>query len=437
MTKRANGEGSIYPYRDGYAGAVWVTTPEGEYKRAYVYGDSWEETHKKWVKLKAKAAEGVPIATTAPTVAEYLAYWLEEVIKPNREDATHSAYELASRLHIIPGIGRKRIDKLTVRETQAWLNKIPGNCQCCAQKKDAKRKEPRCCAAGACCGDYPSRRVIEGARNTLRAALNNAKREEMISRNVAELVTLPRARKKLQRRNSWTVDEARRFLESSRRDNDPLYALWVLILVMALRRGEAMGLVDDDNTIDESTEEIGLEWQLGRVGGHPLTHKHQLKADGSAETLPLPPIVLAALKIARKMQSERRTEKWPEVCICGERHRLLFTTDTGRPIEPRNLKRSFDARCKKAGVRQIKIHDTRRTCGSLLAALDVHPRVAMAILRHSRIALTMEVYTQVPDKTTRDALKRLSDLLGGPQGDAEATAETDAEGTADPPRPAA
>ena len=261
--------------------------------------------------------------------------------------------------------------------------------------------------------------MIEGARNTLRAALNNAEREELISRNVAELVTLPRARKKLQRRNSWTVDEARRFLESSRDDNDPLYALWVLILVMALRRGEAMGLVDDDNTIDEGAEEICLEWQLGRVGGHPLTHKHQLKADGSVETLPLPPIVLAALKIARQMQAERRTASWPKVCICGERHRLLFTTSTGQPIEPRNLKRSFDTRCKKAGVRQIKIHDTRRTCGSLLAALDVHPRVAMAILRHSRIALTMEVYTQVPDKTTRDALKRLSDLLGGPQGGAE------------------
>jgi hypothetical protein len=66
----------------------------------------------------------------------------------------------------------------------------------------------------------------------------------------------------------------------------------------------------------------------------------------------------------------------------------------------------------------------------------------MAILRHSRIALTMEVYTQVPDKTTRDALKRLSDLLGGPQDDAEETAEDaasdpDAESKADPPRPAA
>ena len=58
-----------------------------------------------------------------------------------------------------------------------------------------------------------------------------------------------------------------------------------------------------------------------------------------------------------------------------------------------------------------------RTCGSLLAALDVQPRIAMAILRHSRIALTMEIYTQVPDKVTREALTRLSDWLGHDQGD--------------------
>ena len=68
-------------------------------------------------------------------------------------------------------------------------------------------------------------------------------------------------------------------------------------------------------------------------------------------------------------------------------------------------------------MRQIKIHDTRRTCGSLLAALDVHPRVAMAILGHSRMAMTMEIYTQVPDKTTKEALKRLSDLLADHQAD--------------------
>ena len=51
-------------------------------------------------------------------------------------------------------------------------------------------------------------------------------------------------------------------------------------------------------------------------------------------------------------------------------------------------------------------------CGSLLAALDVHPRVAMRILRHTKIAITMEIYTEVPDPATQDALRRLGDALG-------------------------
>jgi integrase len=72
---------------------------------------------------------------------------------------------------------------------------------------------------------------------------------------------------------------------------------------------------------------------------------------------------------------------------------LVFTTRSGRAIEPRAVSRRFDLRCAKAGVRRIRVHDTRRTCGSLLAAFDVHPRVSMRILRHSKIAITMELYT--------------------------------------------
>lgn len=407
---RANGEGSIYPYKNSYAAYVWVITPTGQRKRKYIYGKTRNEVHDKWVQLKAKAAK-VPIPTTTPTVAEYLTYWLAEVIEPNREDNTYSHYELMSRLHIIPGIGKRRIDKLTVRETQTWINKLPGICQCCAQGKDAKRHKPKCCAIGECCEDYPSRRVIQAARGTLRAALNHAIHEELISRNVAELVKLPKARKKIKRRNAWTVDEARKFLESSLRDGDPLYPLWVLILVLGLRKGEALGLIWE--AVFEDTEEIDLAWQLQRVGGHPLTHKPQLKADGSTDTLPLPPICLTALRIAMRNQDHARRDDWPQKCICGERHSLVLTTRNGRPIEPRNINRAFDIRCGHAGVRRITIHDTRRTCGSLLAALDVHPRVAMQILRHSRIALTMEIYTQVPDEVTRAALRRLSDELGG------------------------
>lgn len=74
--------------------------------------------------------------------------------------------------------------------------------------------------------------------------------------------------------------------------------------------------------------------------------------------------------------------------------------------------RSWQARCEKTNVRPITVHDAFRTCATLLADLDVHPRVAMQVLRHARFSVTMEIYTQVSDKATRDALKRLGDSLG-------------------------
>jgi integrase len=138
------------------------------------------------------------------------------------------------------------------------------------------------------------------------------------------------------------------------------------------------------------------------------------RADGETNLGPRPP-GRQRRRIAKRNQDLVRADTWPRICICGEKHTLVFTTRTGHPIEPRNINRAFDVRCARYGVRRITLHDTRRTCGSLLAALDVHPRIAMAILRHSRIALTMEIYTQIPDKVTRDALRRLGDWLD--QGD--------------------
>ena len=91
---------------------------------------------------------------------------------------------------------------------------------------------------------------------------------------------------------------------------------------------------------------------------------------------------------------------------------MVVTTSYGTPYEPRNFNRRFAARCRAANVRSISPHGMRRTCGSLLAALDIHPGVAMRILRHSKIAITMEVYTEVPDDLTRDALRRAGGQFG-------------------------
>jgi integrase len=352
-------------------------------------------------------------------VEVYLAGWLADVIKPNRELATYDQHEIMTRLHIVPWLGGKRVDRLTVRDVQKWLNSLATTCQCCAQRVDARRPEGkrRCCAIGQCCEKYPGKRTVQAARNTLRAALSQAVIDEIVTRNVASLAKVPSPPKRRRKGSSWSVEEAGKFLESALADHDPLYAAYVLTLVLGLRKGEILGL--PWVAVNSDTKEIDVSSQLQRIRKQ-LIHKMRTKADEdqSGGVLPLPDICLAALEVHRTWQQaakEAAGERWKPVRLSPSgisSDELVFTTAVGTNCDPRNFNRSFNRRCSKAGVRRIRVHDTRHTCASLLAALDVHPRVAMAILRHAQISITMEVYTEVPDEVTRAALKRLGDHLG-------------------------
>jgi integrase len=400
--KRANGEGSIFPYRNGYAAYVWVTKPDGKRDRKYVYGKTREEVHNKWIALHRRSREG-PVATKVPTLAEFLRYWLREIVQPNLAPATYVSYEGYVRLYLVPGLGSRRLDRLQVRDVQTWLNKVAKTCQCCAQGKDAARPpgKRRCCAIGACCQAVPSGSTIRGLRATLRAALSQAVAEELVAKNVAALVRLNVRRKKPGK--AWDSDEARRFLEAARSAGDPLYAAWVLILVLGLRKGELLGLAWDD--IDEEAAEVTVGWQLQRISKQLI--RRATKTEESDAVLPLPDICLTALRLRRAEQDQERAAAGP----AWQGSRLVFTTRFGTPIEPRNFNRAWDARCRRAGVRRITVHDARRTCASLLVDLDVHPRVAMQILRHADFSITMEVYSKVSPASTREALKRLGERL--------------------------
>ncbi|MFI7633916.1 tyrosine recombinase XerC [Nonomuraea sp. NPDC049400] len=400
MGKRSNGEGSIFPYKDGWAGYVWVTTPDGKRTRKWAYGKTREETHEKWLKLHEQARRG-PVATRHETVSAFLNRWLSDVVQPNREPTTYAGYEALVRLYLIPGLGKRRLDKLTVRDVQTWLNTLPALCTCCAQKK--KRKKP-CCSDGQCCEDHPSRGTVESIRRVFRSALNHAIREELISKNAVSLTTLPKVTTKRRKHVVWSVDDARKFLEHLRAVDEPLYAAFVLMLVLGLRRGEVLGLTWD--SIDLTGQELWVSHQLNRVHGK-LLHRDTTKTADSDASLPLPALCVTALKHRRRVQEDARKEagdKWKD-------SDLVFTTRYGTPVEPRNFNRSFELRGKAAGVPRIRVHDTRHTCASMLAALDVHPRVAMRILRHSQISVTMNVYTQIASPETRKALDQLNESL--------------------------
>lgn len=379
---------------------MWITTPEGRRQRKSVYGKTREQVHEKWLKLHEQARRG-PVAPRSPQLAEFIDGWFRDVVQPNLAPMTASNYELFSRLYIVPDLGRKRLDRLSVRDVQTWLNVLRTRCQCCGQGKDAGRDQPRCCAMGRCCRQLASEWTIHQAWTVLRSVLSAAMREELVTRNVAALVRVPVPRTR--KPTVWTVDQARQFLESARQDDDPLYAGYVLMLVLGLRRGELLGLAWED--VDLLHGEARIAWQVQRVKGQLLRRK--TKTSSSDAPLPLPDICVKAFEQRRVTEARWRLAAGEAWSGSG----LVLTTRLGDPLDPRNFHRFFKARADKAGVPVISVHATRRTCASLLVALDVHPRVAMAILRHSKIAVTMDIYSQVSSTSTREALKRLGEAF--------------------------
>jgi integrase len=346
-----------------------------------------------------------------PNLNQYLARWLTDIVKPALEPLTYAYYETMARLYISPALGSVRLDRLQTHDVQNWLNKLTSTCQCCAQGKDAGRQEGRrhCCAVGACCESYPSHRTIQAARDTLRAALNHAKADdEMVSRNVASYARVPDPPSRGRRRPAGGVEQASQILASARDNGDPLHAAYLLVLVNALRKGEVLGLTWSD--VDLDSGEMEIRWQLQRVGTQ-LIHKQRAKTEDSdsCETLPIPDLCSAALKLRREEQAvarDRAGDYW-------QNSDLVFTTRWGTPIEPRNFNRSFDSRCAKAGVPHIPLRDARHTCVPLLAALGVHPSIAIRILRHAHIPMTAEAYTEVAAESTRAALQKFADSLHG------------------------
>lgn len=195
--------------------------------------------HTKWLALMQASKRG-PVAPASPRLEGFLTRWLDETVRPNLAPTTASNYALFSRLYITSDLGSRRLDRLTVRYVQLWMNELKVRCQCCHQGKDARRAKPRCCAVSACCGQVASKWTRHQAWTVLQSALSAAIREELLTRNVAALVRVPTPRPK--RAQAWSADQSRRFLESARADDDPPYVSYVLMLVLGLRRGELLGL---------------------------------------------------------------------------------------------------------------------------------------------------------------------------------------------------
>jgi integrase len=370
--RNPNGAGTITKRKDGrYQCAVYVLQPDGTRARKFAYGKTWQECDTKRRELLAKVDQGVPVPTRSAKLSDWLPYWLDNIVKPRRKLSTYDKYETHVRLYLVPMLGSKRLESLAVADVRRLLTQLENKTTAATAKE--------------------SHRV-------LRTALSAACREELIARNVAGLVEPPRASSR--ELSPWTLDETLGFLAASRKD--PLYAAFVLAIAMGLRRGELVGLRWSDVDLDKRVLYVRQQTQRRRGVLYDDDTKNRRN-----RALPLPAMCIAPLRWHRMRQvaaKQRAGESW-------DGGGYVFATRNGRPVEPRNVYRSFTRVAQSAGLRVIRLHDARHGCATLLTAAGVAPRVVMEILGHSQISITMDVYTHVVQDTQREAISHMDRLL--------------------------
>jgi integrase len=404
---RANGEGTIYQRKDGrWEAAGYVLAANGTRKRVRVYGTTRKNAADRLAEKITDSNRGLPVATADSTLGDYLTYWLSSVAVHRLRENTHTRYAACVRLHLIPGLGTKKIARLTAKDVRTFLDRLRTTCQCCTQGLDTERK--KCCAVGECCQKRLSALTVTYVHSVLKSALEHAVREDELPRNVARNVKTTTHQPR--RFRPLTAAEARKFLDAALADR--LHALYELALRTGLRKGELLGLHWEDLDLTTGTASIRRSLQRTRTGG--LTHL-PTKSRASERRIALPTECLRSLKKHQERQDKERETAGSAWTDSG----LVFTTPTGRPLDPANLTRRFRSFLNWAGLRRIRFHDLRHSTAPLLLEQGVDLVVIKELLGHAHIGVTAGVYAHVRLRLQRQAIDTLGNALGPTEEDPE------------------
>lgn len=370
--KAPNGSGSIFKRRDGrWCGALYVTEADGRRVRRRVYGKTRKEAEEKLIELRSKDERGVPLTPTHLTVEAYLREWLAQIVGPRVRPNTLAAYQFNVDRYLAPGLGDKRLGRLTAREVRHFLDGLLRQ------------------GTGV--------RTVRYAHATLRAALEDAMREELIEKNVVKLVRAPVVPR--EERSPLTVEETRTFLAANREDR--LYALFVVIALLGLRRSEVLGLAWED--LDLNRGVLTVRHGLHRVAGE--LKLMETKTRRSRRSIPLPSLVVDTLRAHGSRQEAELRD------VGASNPHFVFTTAIGTPIDPDNCSKLVKKALQRAEVRSVRMHDFRHGCISVLMGLGVPPRIVMEIAGHSGLEMTMNVYSHVSLDDKKAALDKLGGLF--------------------------
>ncbi len=375
MAKRANGEGTIFRRKDGnWSAELSYRDDHGGLKRRTVYGTTQAEVRAKLREARARIESGAPVKDASMTVAAWLEQWITKALAASdRKQATKDLYATIARRHLVPTIGTIALGRLRPSDVEALV---------------VHRREA---------GLSPS--TVRTIYTVLRAALDIAVRDGLLGRNPAAAVRRPG----IDRRDAayLTAEQAQILLAAIR--GDRLEGLFRLMLATGLRRGEALGLHWADVDLDAGL--LRVRWTLTRTSqglqlGEP-------KTDRSRRMVPLPRSAVEALGAHRA----RQEDEWRAASESWRDTGLVFTTEIGTPLEPRNVLRRFELLAVSAGLTGVHLHTLRHSAASFLLAAGTHTKVVQEHLGHSSYAITADIYSHVEPALQREAADRLDQAL--------------------------
>jgi integrase/predicted RNA-binding Zn-ribbon protein involved in translation (DUF1610 family) len=322
-------------------------------------------------------------APTKVTVKQFLVQEWLPTVKGSLRPTTYSSYAMLTREHILPRLGSLQLQKLTPGAINALYAHLLEH--------------------GRVCGGGPlSPSSVRRVHALLHKACHDAVRWGRLSVNPVAAANPPRqSTPHHDRLRVWNAEQLSAFLAHV--SDDRLFALWRLLAMTGMRRGEALGLSWQDLDMEAGALTIRRAW----IPVDGVAQFSEPKSRRSRRTIALDPATLEVLQAHAARQADEQA-CWQEGLAEAD---LVFTRPDGRPLVPWTVSKAFGDHGRAALLPAIPLHGLRHTYATLALASGINPRIVSARLGHATVALTLDVYSHVLPQADREAAERIAALL--------------------------
>lgn len=284
---------------------------------------------------------------------------------------TSNLYEHVLNNRIIPGLGNIKLNRLKTIDIQKFINNL---------------KEEGLASA-----------TVKKVFNIIRNSLEYAVDFNLVQMNVAKKVKLPKIEQK--EMSIWDADQANLFLKVA--EEDVNYIAFYLAISTGMRQGEILGLRWKD--IDLEKGYLYVRQTLSHDG---KTFLSGAKTKASIRTIGLSDKTIETLKVHKQYSDKVRQE-----CSSYQEMDLVVCTQMGTPLNPANLRRTYNRLIEKAELPKIRFHDLRHTHATLLLSEGINVKVISERLGHSNIKITLDTYSHVLPIMQEEVMKKIDAII--------------------------